>query len=123
MVDYLAHYTPVLNRAVEICNQLITFFKAEQTAANDRFAKAIAETETVRNGILERMATPKYLAPNQFNSVVGFMAFYDNHADNDYGVSLPADKFAIRDQLMIAWIKEVVEPLVKRMNQLEEQGV
>lgn len=121
MVNYLTHYAPVLNRAVEICNQLIAFFKTEQKAERDRFAQAIAETEGLRDGLLERIAAPKYLAPDAFGSsaVVRFMAFYDNHAWNDYGVSLPAEELAIRDRLLAAWIAEVVEPVVKLQNALE----
>lgn len=125
MVDYLKYYAPILTRAVEICTQLIAFFKNQQTSESDRFAKAASEAKTERDGILERMAAPKYLAPDEFDSsnVNGFMAFYDNHATNDYGVSLSADKLAVRDQLMAAWIQEVVEPLVRGMNELEKQKV
>ncbi len=121
MVDYLSYYAPVLNRAVDICNQLIAFFKAEQKTERDRFAQAASETETLRDSLLRRMASPKYLTPEQFDSsnITGFMAFYDNHAWNNYGVSLPADKLAIRDQLLAAWIAEVVEPVVKLQNELE----
>ena len=122
MVNYRNYYSPVLTRAVEICDHLIAFFKTEQMLEKGRFSSAIAETETVRRGILERLATPKYLKPSEFSSVVGFMAFYDNHATNNYGVSLPAEKLAYRDQLMTAWINEVVEPLIKLMNQLEEEA-
>lgn len=121
MVDYLAHYAPVLNKAVEICNQLIAFFTSEQATKGDRLAKAALETENVRDGVLIRMTTPRYLAPDAFRSVTDFMAFYDNHATNDYGVSLPADKLAVRDRLLEAWIQEVVRPLVKLMNQVEEE--
>lgn len=123
MVDYLKYYAPVLTRAVEICNQIITFFNKHQISKDDRFGKAELETITVRNGILGRMKNPKYLSINAFNDSIlsGFVAFYDNHATNDYGVSLPADELAIRDQLMTAWIKEVVEPLTQLMNELEER--
>ena len=121
MVDYLAHYAPVLNKAVEICTQLMAFFTSEQIAKDDRFAKAAVETENVRDGIVIRMTTPKYLAPDAFRGVADFMAFYDNHATNDYGVSLSADKLAVRDRLLEAWIREVVRPLVKLMNQVEEE--
>lgn len=122
MVDYLKHYAPVLAKAVEICDRLIIFFKNEQTSERDRFAGAASAAKSERNGILERMASPKYLAPTEFDSsnISGFMAFYDNHATNDYGVSLSADKLAIRDQLLEAWITDVVEPLVQLMNQVEE---
>lgn len=121
MVDYFTYYAPVLNRAVDICNQLIAFFKAKQQAERDRFAQAASETETLRDSLLRRMAAPKYLTPEQFDSsnVTGFMAFYDNHAWNDYGVSLPAEELAIRDRLLTAWIAEVVEPVVKLQNALE----
>ena len=123
MVNYLTYYAPVLTRAVEICNQLIAFFRAEQGAEEDRFDRAASEAESLRDGLLERMASPKYLSPSAFGSsaMVAFMAFYDNHAWNDYGVSLAADKVALRDQLLAAWIAEVVEPLVQLQNQLEEQ--
>ena len=124
MVDYLAHYSPVLLRAVEICNELITFFSAQKASETDRFAQATAEAKTERNGILERLASPKYLAPVAFgdSTITGFMAFYDNHATNDYGVALSAEKLAIRDHLLAAWIADVVEPLVQLMNQAEAQA-
>ena len=47
------------------------------------------------------------------------MAFYDNHAWNEYGVALPPEKLTIRDRLLAAWISEVVEPIVKLQNDLE----
>ena len=123
MVDYLNYYAPVLNRAVEICNQLMAFFKSEQVEKTDRFAKAAAETKSTRDGILERLQEPKYLAPKLFHSsdITGFMAFYDNHATNDYGVSLSVEKLSTRNQLLAAWITDVVEPLARLMNQLKEK--
>ena len=122
MVNYLSYYAPVLNKAVEICNLLIEFFTHEESSKTDRFAKAASETETMRDGLLMRLAQPRYLAPAAFRSVVDFMAFYDNHATNDYGVALSAEKLAIRDHLLAAWIAEVVEPLVQLMNQAEAQA-
>ena len=124
MVDYLTYYSPVLSRAVAICNELVTFFTAEQSSASDRFAQAATETRTFRNGLLQRMETPKYLAPVAFgdSTITGFMAFYDNHATNDYGVALSPEKLAIRDHLLAAWIADVVEPLVQLMNQAEKQA-
>jgi hypothetical protein len=112
----------VLNRAVEICNELITLFTDKHQQENVRLVAAAAEARKVRDGILRRMSNPSYLAPDAFNSVAGFMAFYDNHATNDYGASLPADKMAVRDRLLAAWIAEVVEPLVQLMNHAEEQA-
>jgi hypothetical protein len=124
MVDYLAYYSPVLLRAIEVCDGLINFFSAHKVSENDRFAQAASETKTERNGILERLSSPKYLTLSEFDSsnINGFMAFYDNHATNDYGGSLPIEKLAVRDRLLAAWIAEVVEPLVQLMNQAEEHA-
>ena len=122
MVDYLAYYLPVLNRAVEICNELIAVFTDEHYQETTRLVAAAAEARKVRDGILRRISSPSHLAPDSFNSVTGFMAFYDNHATNDYGVALSPEKLAIRDHLLAAWIAEVVEPLVQLMNQAEAQA-
>ena len=130
MVDYLAYYSPVLLRAIEVCDGLINFFSAQKVSENNskcqsesaRLMDATAEVSKVRDGILRRMSKPNYLAPDAFNSVAGFMAFYDNHATNDYGGSLPIEKLAVRDRLLAAWIAEVVEPLVQLMNQAEEHA-
>ena len=122
MVDYLAYYLPVLNRAAEICNDLIAIFTHEHYQETARLVAAAAEARKVRDGILRRISSPSHLAPDSFNSVAGFMAFYDNHATNDYGVALSTEKLAIRDHLLSAWIAEVVEPLVQLMNQAEEQA-
>ncbi len=122
MADYLTYYSPVLNGAVEICNDLVALFNSKCQSESARLMDATAEVSKVRDGILRRMSKPNYLAPDAFNSVAGFMAFYDNHATNDYGGSLPIGKLAVRDRLLAAWIAEVVEPLVQLMNQAEEHA-
>lgn len=122
MVDYLSYYAPTLTRAVEICNGLISLFRAAQGGDKDRLAQAAAETETLRDGLLYRMKQPQYLSPDEFDSsnVSGFMAFYDNQVTNNYGGALPADKLALRNDLLAAWLHEVVEPVVKLQNRLKE---
>ena len=122
MVDYAKYYSPVLVKAVIICNNLIELLATIEDHDNKRIVSAIAGAERVRNDIEERMASGKYLSPTSFGSsnINGFMAFYDNNAGNDYGEALTKDNLIIRDQLLSEWIKQVVEPLIKLMNQLEE---
>ena len=79
MVNHLASYKALLQRAADIFNQLIELYRPDIRESKDWAAITVAEASTQRDGLLERLASPKLSSvyTSTFVSSVGH--YIDSH--------------------------------------------
>ena len=62
MVNYLEEYKRLLQRGARVYDELILLYAPDKQAENDWADITLAETKTKRNGLLERLASPRELS-------------------------------------------------------------
>lgn len=79
MVDYTDQYKQLLQRAVNVFEQLIQLYTPDLQAGKAWAVATVAEAQTKRNGFLERLAKPTLSSAYTGTFVSSIMRFLDEH--------------------------------------------
>lgn len=121
MVDQTLEYAPIVQRAIAAYNGLIDLYQQDR-ASNPYFEHCLAEAQTKRNGLQERLADPTYLA-NVFkdNYFLSIDHFLESHR-GEYGFDMPGPDpaKALRASQYLAELSAVIDDIIRVKNAQEQ---
>lgn len=88
MVDHTLEYGPIVQRAIATYDGLMVLY-AQDAPSSDYFAHCLNQARSHRNGLQERLASPKYLADVfETTFVLSIDHFLESHR-GEYEADMP----------------------------------
>lgn len=123
MVDHTPEYAPILQRAIAAYEGLMELYK-EDKGSSQYFEHSFAEAGAHRDGLVERLANPVYLADafkdNFFISIDHFLDSHRGEYQSDMPNPSPA-KAVVAGRYLLE-LREVMREIIRVQN-AQTQGI